>query len=338
MRFAFTEEQILFRDSVRGLLDKACAPSALRAAWESDDGAVPELWEKLAELGITAMSISEEAGGLGMGPLDWILVFEEAGRVGVPGPLAETVAVGAPLLEDLGSTSCNSILEEVAAGTTQLTVRLGSTEFVAHADSTKLALLQHGHSLYALPHNALDLVPQESVDGSRRLFRAIWNQHEEHLIAQGPKATEAMNRALDRGVLACSGQLLGLASRMLDMTVEYAKVREQFGKPIGTFQAIKHHLVDALVALEFARPIVYRAAWSLAEGTPDATTHASMAKLYASRAADIASRKALQVHGAIGYSFEYDLQLYMKRAWALQRAWGDNAWHRERIAAAVLDH
>ena len=256
----------------------------------------------------------------------------------MPGPLAETVAVGAPLLAELGSASTSSVLEAVIHGDTQLTVRLGSAEYVAHADSAQLALLQHGHSLYAVPQRALDLVPQPSVDGARRLFRAIWSQQDEHLVAQGPEATGAMHRALNRGTLACSAQLIGLASRMLDMTVEYAKVREQFGKPIGTFQAIKHHLVDALVALEFARPVVYRAAWSQATGSAEADTHTSMAKLYAAKAADVASRKALQVHGAIGYSFEYDLQLYMKRAWALQRAWGDNAWHRERIAGAVLDH
>ena len=338
MRFAFTEEQLLFRDSVRGLFETACPPTALRACWSNTDGTVPELWAKLAELGVTAMTVSEESGGLGMTPADWVLVFEEAGRVGLPGPLVETIAVGAPLLDELGSTSMGSVLESVVSGTTQLTARLGNTEFVPYGDSSHLSLLQHGHSLYALSPDAMELQPQQSVDGSRRLFRAVWNQKEEHLVAQGPEATEAMNRAYNRGVLACSAQLLGLAERMLNMAVEYAKVREQFGKPIGTFQAIKHHLVDALLKLEFARPVVYRAAWSLANNTDDAATHISMAQIYASEAADIASRKALQVHGAIGYSFEYDLQLYMKRAWALQRTWGDNAWHRARVAGAILDH
>ena len=114
-------------------------------------------------------------------------------------------------------------------------------------------------------------------------------------------------------------------------------MREQFGKPIGTFQAVKHHMVDALLKLEFAKPVVYRAAWSMVHDPAQADTHVSMAKIYASEAADIAAKKSLQVHGAIGYSYEYDLHLWMKRAWALRRTWGTDAWHRERVAKAVLD-
>src|SRR5439155_24977645 len=108
-------------------------------------------------------------------------------------------------------------------------------------------------------------------------------------------------------------------------------VREQFGRPVGSFQAVKHHLADVLVQLELARPVVYRAAWSLAHRLPERSTHVSMAKACASDAAGEAARAALQCHGAIGYSFEHDLHLWMKRAWALARTWGDAAWHRARI-------
>ena len=140
----------------------------------------------------------------------------------------------------------------------------------------------------------------------------------------------------DRGAYATAAQLLGLADRMIELTVDYAKERKQFGVPIGSFQAVKHHLANARLALEFARPLVYRAAYSVAHDDPDRSVHVSMAKAQASDAAMLASRVALQCHGAIGYTTEYDLHLYMKRAWALARAWGDASWHRRRIEQAIL--
>ncbi|MCA9565875.1 MAG: hypothetical protein KC561_20400, partial [Myxococcales bacterium] len=143
--------------------------------------------------------------------------------------------------------------------------------------------------------------------------------------------------AFDRGALGTAAELLGLAQWMLDTTVEYAKVRTQFGRAIGSFQAVKHHLADALLKLEFAKPMVYRAAYALAGNESDASLHISGAKAYASEAASFVARKALQVHGAIGYSDEYDLHMWMKRTWALAASWGDAAWHRERVAEYVLD-
>ena len=157
----------------------------------------------------------------------------------------------------------------------------------------------------------------ESVDGSRRLARLTEMQ-------QGrPLDRVELSQAFWRGTLGYSAQLLGLARRMLDMTVEYVSERKQFGAPIGSFQAIKHHLADVRIAVEFAAPLVYRAAYSLAEGDPDAMLHGSMAKAQSADAAELAARAALQCHGAIGYSYEYDLHLWMKRAWALSRTWGD---------------
>jgi hypothetical protein len=146
----------------------------------------------------------------------------------------------------------------------------------------------------------------------------------------------AFRRAFDRGALGTAAQLIGLTRRMLDMTVAYVSDRNQFGVPVGSFQAVKHHLADARIALEFARPLVYRAAWSMSEGDPDASVHVSMAKAAAGNAASVAAAKALQCHGAIGYSYEYDLHLFMKRAWALAAAWGDTPLHRARVGRAIL--
>jgi alkylation response protein AidB-like acyl-CoA dehydrogenase len=146
---------------------------------------------------------------------------------------------------------------------------------------------------------------------------------------------DAIALARDRGAWGTAALLVGLGQRMLDMTVAHVREREQFGVPVGSFQAVKHHLADALKELAFARPAVQRAAHSLATGAPDQARDVSMAKAMASDAARFAGRQALQCHGAIGYTVEHDLHLYLKRTWALAAAWGDPAWHRDRVGAAI---
>jgi alkylation response protein AidB-like acyl-CoA dehydrogenase len=136
--------------------------------------------------------------------------------------------------------------------------------------------------------------------------------------------------------MATGAVLLGVADRLVTMTAGYALERSQFGHPIGSFQAVKHHLANALVRLEFARPAVYQAAWSLDNGDPDADRHCSMAKALASDAATGAARTALQVHGAIGYTWEHDVHLWMKRAWSLAAAWGDAGFHRALVLESLL--
>lgn len=138
-----------------------------------------------------------------------------------------------------------------------------------------------------------------------------------------------------RATLGTAAQLIGLGRRMLDMSVAYVGERHQFGVPVGSFQAVKHHLADARLVLEFAAPAVWRAAWSLSTGAPSAQRDVSMAKAMAGDAAHLVGRKALQCHGGIGYTVEYDLHLYLKRAWALERLWGDAATHRARVAASI---
>ena len=167
----------------------------------------------------------------------------------------------------------------------------------------------------------------DAIDGGRRLF-----------TVDGPVEPFDYDEALafDRGALAAAAYLVGLSERMIDVAAEYARQREQYGRPIGVNQAVKHLLADALLKVEFAKPAVYRAAWSVAEGEPTRARDVSMAKAFASDAAYRASRSAMQVHGAIGYTWEADLQLWMKKAWALQRAWGDATFHRRRVAEAVL--
>jgi alkylation response protein AidB-like acyl-CoA dehydrogenase len=155
---------------------------------------------------------------------------------------------------------------------------------------------------------------------------------EAEVLAEGPAVVTA---ALDRAALGAAAQLVGLAQAMLDLAVAHVRERHQFGVPVGSFQAVKHQLADCLTELAFARPAVYRAAWSVAHDLPGRSEDVSTAKALASDAAALVARRALQCHGAIGYTVEHDLHLYLKRAWALQRAYGDPAWHRRRLARAL---
>ena len=162
-----------------------------------------------------------------------------------------------------------------------------------------------------------------------------WPLESDTLLAYGVAAEAAVALLADRAAAGTAALLIGLAERMLAMAAAYAKERHQFGKPIGSFQAVKHLLANARVALEFARPATYRAAWSLATAQPTLSHDASMAKAMASDAADLAARVALQVHGAIGYTWECDLHFFLKQTWALSRAWGDAATHRRLVLAQL---
>ncbi len=218
-----------------------------------------------------------------------------------------------------------------------IAVGLAHAPYVSLAGSADLFILQRGDELHAVEARDVSLTAQPSVDGSRRLASVAWSPGPATCIASGEAARRAAARAFDRGALATSAVLVGLARQLLDLTVEYAKVRHQFGKPIGSFQAVKHHLANALVAVEMARPMVLHAAYALTSGDPEAPVHVSMAKARASDAALVTARAALQCHGAIGYAVEHDLHLWMKRAWALASEWGDAAWHRARVGAVILD-
>ncbi len=338
MRFAFTDDQRGFRDSLRDMLAKECPPKAVRAAWLSDDGRVPGLWPKLGEMGLLGVLAPAEHGGLGLGEVDLVLPLEEAGRAALPGPLIEHAAVAVPLLDAFSpSVASARWLAAAAGGEISLTAAVDGDPLVANADSADVLLLRRGDALHALARDRVELTRQTSVDGARRLFTVEWEGSAETELARGDAAREALARAFDRGAFAASAVLLGLSAAALELTVGYVTVREQFGKPIGSFQAIKHQLANALTALEMARPLVHRAAWSLASGDADASLHASIAKARASTASHAVARAALQCHGAIGYSTEYDLHLWMKRIWALGSAWGDPGFHRRRIAARVID-
>jgi alkylation response protein AidB-like acyl-CoA dehydrogenase len=351
MRFAFTDDQLLFRDTVRDLLAKECQPEQVRYAWVDDDGRLVEVWDALAEMGVLGIQVPEAQGGLGLGELDLVLLLEETGRVAFPDPIVETASVAAPLLADVladvgpeaqvGGASIADWLSRLAGGEAVVAISLeesppAHSALVSHGGDADLVLARRGERLVVVAGDRVEAVPQASVDGARTLAAVSWTTGDEVVLADGDVAQVLMARALDRAALGTAAQLLGLAQQLLDLTVGYVKERHQFGVPIGSFQAVKHHLADALLALEFARPVVYGAAWSLATAQPDASLAASHAKAAASDAARLVGRHALQCHGAIGYTIEYDLHLYLKRVWALSEAFGSAAAHRAKVADSLL--
>ncbi|MSO86842.1 MAG: acyl-CoA dehydrogenase [Acidimicrobiia bacterium] len=316
MRFAWSQDQQAFSDAVRELLAKEATPLVVRAAWDAPPGHLDRgVWDSLDAMGVLAVLVPEVGGGLGLDETFLVPILEEAGRVALPHPIVETAMVAAPLL---------------GAGIGMIASDLGGPLVPCAADADRI-LLHQGDTLAVADGDAVELTAATTVDGARRAA-TLSTPRQSEVLTEDP-AVIAL--ALDRGALGTAAMLVGLGQAMLDLTVDYVSQRQQFGVPIGSFQAVKHHLTNAALALEFARPAVARAAWSLAQVAPTRSRDVSMAKAMASDAAELVGRQALQCHGAIGYTVEADLHLYLKRTWALARAWGDTAHHTDRVADAL---
>jgi alkylation response protein AidB-like acyl-CoA dehydrogenase len=347
VHFAFTAQQLEFRDAVRQVLAKECTTDDVRRAYDTplERTSRSTRWATMAELGVTGLTVPEDQGGLGLGLVDLVPLVEEAGRFALPEPLTTTTGIAAPLVADLAGAGslATELLVGIAAG--RRTVAVADARWpgtpVAGADGADALLLVHdgadGPELHALDRSTTTVTAVPSLDPTRRLGRPEWRPSAATVLAAGEAARAALTTTADRAAVVTGAELLGLADTMIELTAAYAKDRQQFGKPIGSFQAVKHLLADARVLLEFARPVVYGAAWALDVGAPDASRSASAAKAYASDAASEAARVALQVHGAIGYTWECDLHLFLKRAWALAEAWGSAADHRARLLDSLLD-
>ncbi|MDP9325034.1 MAG: acyl-CoA/acyl-ACP dehydrogenase [Candidatus Dormibacteraeota bacterium] len=328
MDFDFSEEQYMLRDTVRDLLAKECTPAEVRRIWDDEKGRSPERWAKLGELGVLGLNIPEDAGGAGMDELDMVLVLEEAGRAILPEPLLEHAAVGAPLLARAGTDAQKSEwLPKLATGEAIVTVGVAGQPYVQDANADLVILEQDGE-LHAATQDRLTLTPMASVDGARRLSKVTAELDEATLM--GPVGVHAA-WAFDHGAAATAAELLGIGEAMLDMTIAYAKEREQFGHKIGSFQAVQHKLAETYLLVETTKAAVYYAAYALAKDLPDAPIHVSVAKAYASDAERRANYESLQIHGGIGFTWEHDLHLWLKRGRALEAQYGDADWHRRRI-------
>jgi alkylation response protein AidB-like acyl-CoA dehydrogenase len=324
MRFALSPEQRDFADSLRKMSDAAGTPGIIRAWGEGGHQGGRALIRQLAEAGALGLAIDEAHDGMGAETIDSVVAFTEFGRAAVPGPLVETAAAIPALLQALpDSAPAERWLGGFAEGRTLGTLALSADLPAVDADTAEVVLLLDGDRLYTAHHTA----SIRSVDRARRLFPVSPDE----LVAEGDSVREAAAAAFDAGALATAAVLLGAGRALLDTSVAYVKQRHQFGKPIGQYQAIKHHLANALIGLEMAQPLLYNAALT------STSRDVSAAKLACAEAAYRTARIALQVHGAIGYTAEYDLSLWITKVTALQSAWGTSDFHRARIAAALRE-
>jgi alkylation response protein AidB-like acyl-CoA dehydrogenase len=318
MRFDVDAQQRDFAASIDAALSSADVPGAVRAWAAGDTAPGRKVWATLTDLGITALAVPEKFDGLDAHPVDLVVALDRLGRWGVPGPITESIAVAPILLAD--DDRCAAL----ASGELIATVALPpQVPRATDADTAGLTMLA---DLAGTVSEAAAGEQHESVDPSRRLFE----------VSAGDSTWNAdVARAYEFGALATAAQLVGAGQALLDAAVDYAKQRAQFGRIIGSYQAIKHKLADVHIALELARPLVYGAALSLADSSPDTARDVSAAKASASDAALLAARAALQTHGAIGFTAEHDLSLLLLRVQALRPAWGDPASHRRRVLEAL---
>jgi alkylation response protein AidB-like acyl-CoA dehydrogenase len=317
VRFALDDQQRDFAASIDAALSAAAVPAAVRAWADGDTAPGRKVWAQLSDLGVTALLVAEEFDGIGAHPVDLAVAAERLGRWCVPGPVTESVAV-APVL--LAGDERSAAL---AAGELIATAALPPVmPRAVDADSAGLVLLAEDGAV----RDAVAGTRHASVDPARRLF---------DVTATGAPRAADVQRAFEFGALATAAQLVGAGQAMLDQACDYATQRHQFGRPIGSYQAIKHTLADVHIAVELARPLVYGAALALADDSADTARDVSAAKAAASDAALLAARSALQVHGAIGFTHEHDLSLWLLRVQALRSAYGDPAWHRARVLEAV---
>lgn len=335
MKFSFSSDQLAFAETFAELLAKKCPPELVRTVWQSEAGYSEELWQAMAELGVLALTVPEGFGGLGMDEIDLVKLLEEAGRAAAPVPILEHVAVGVPALAEAAETEFVERWLALAATGEVLVTAAVDASLVNYAAQADLAILSHQGQLFAVERQAYRAEELGSVDGSRRLAEVEWSFDEATLL---PGASAGL--AFERGALATAAQCLGVAALLLDTTVAYVQEREQFGKPVGSYQAVKHHLADVAKDVGFARPSVYAAAWAVSQGASELSEQerqkfVSAAKSLAADAANLAARRCLQCHGAIGYTYESNLHLWLKRAWSLSAAWGDALWHRRRLAGLL---
>jgi alkylation response protein AidB-like acyl-CoA dehydrogenase len=319
MRFLLDTEQAEFGRTLDRLLGSADTPDVIRAWSSGDHGPGRALWSRLGGTGVFALGVPEAFDGVGFLPVELALSYVELGRHGVPGPVVETAAV-ARLLDCLPDVA-KEWLPQIASGDAVVSLGVDSS-YVLDADSADAVFVVSGDELRLASGGHGPLLP--SADPARRLYAPAKGGT---LLARGPDVRDAAARAVDLASFLTAAQSLGVGLSLLHRTVEYVTQRTQFGVPVGSFQAVKHRLADALTGLEFARPLVFGAALSMAPGDIAA------AKVTAGEASYAAARAALQLHGAIGYTQELDLSLWLRKARPLRDAWGTPAACRARVLA-----
>jgi hypothetical protein len=334
MYFTLSAEQRQFSANLHRLLAASDVLQSARRWAAGDREPALTIWRSLAGAGVTGLVIPHEFGGLAAQPTDLLVACEELGHHGLPGPVAESLGAVPQLLAAIATTTgsaagrLGSWLSALASGDLIATVAAPPLlPFAASADVADLILLAEPGVLRLADLGAI----HHSVFAARTLAEVT----EAEVIAEGPGVTTGLRSALELGTIACAAQLLGATRALLESTARHAQHRVQFGRPIGSFQAVKHQLADVLIQLELARPLLFAAAISLADESADAPRDVSAAKVACARAADRAARTALQLHGAIGYTAEHDVSHLLTLIRALGPAWGSQATHKARVLGAL---
>jgi alkylation response protein AidB-like acyl-CoA dehydrogenase len=334
MHFDFTQDAKDLAAGAREYLAGESTAAHVRAVWDADGARDPKRWRQLAETGFVGVAIPEAHGGLGMGDVELALLLEEAGRANLPEPLLETAAVAAPTIAAHGTPEQQQEwLPRIAAGDAIVAVRLGTEPVAVDADVAAALLVEVDGALHLVPAGAFGSQRVTSLDRARRVFTVTAETGPATLLTDDPAAVA---RTFDRAATATAGWLNGIGQQLLQMSVAYVREREQFGRPVGSFQAVKHLLAETVLEVESSRAATWYAAYAVQHDLPDRVEAVSVAKSFAADAERLANTNALQAHGGIGFTWEHDLHLWLKRGKALEGAYGTAAWHRERIADLIL--
>ncbi len=365
MNFAFSEEQEELRRSVRRFLEDKSPSTEVRRLMETTEGFDPAVWSQMAEqLGLQGLAVPEEYGGSGFTYVELVVVLEEMGRALLCAPYFATVALAANALLTSGDDSAKKeLLAGIASGETMATLAItedngrwdldgiqleakngalnGHKMFVIDGHTANLIIVaarsDKGVSLYAVEGDAAGLTrtPLQTMDQTRKQARLEFANTPARLIGEEGGAEAGLTKTLDLAAVALAAEQVGGAQMCLDMAVEYAKVRVQFGRPIGSFQAIKHKCADMLLEVESAKSAAYYAGWAAAEDNDELPVVASLAKAYCSDAYFHAAAENIQIHGGIGFTWEHDAHLYFKRAKSSELLLGDPTYHRELLAQRI---
>ncbi|MEO8380268.1 MAG: acyl-CoA dehydrogenase family protein [Acidobacteriota bacterium] len=335
MDFDLSKPQKLLKQSARDFLARECKAERVRAIMATETADDPALWSAVAEQGWPGLIIPETYGGLGLSVVELAAVAEEMGRACMPGPLLSTIFASAVVLRAGTEEQKRRWLEPIAAGEMRATVALGN-DFVFDAAAADVILTVNGAGVEALDKSALTLTRTPSMDETRKVYSLARGEASARPVHPDP-ALEGREHLTAIPTVALCAEMVGGMQWVLDASVEYAKTRQQFGRPIGSFQAVQHLCADMLLLTESSRSATYYAAWALANDDPSAPLAVSMAKAYTSDASREVGNKGIQVHGGIGFTWEHDLQLYYKRSKASETLFGDATFHRERIASLVID-
>ncbi len=362
MELDFTGEQEDLREAIRAVLGKEAPITLARRVIET--GARPtELWATFVELGWPALTVPEAEGGVGLGAVEAAILAEELGRTVTPGPLLPTVTQFVPAVRECGTAAqqarwLGAVADGTCSGTLAVAeatgsfdpaectasmqidgdrVRLsGSKRFVIEGDAVDEVVVVVHDGAVVVPAAAIAWEPVRAIDGSRRVAHVPLDGVEVSADrVLGGASEAALRRAIEESTVALALEMVGTAQSVFDVSLEYAKQRRQFGVPIGSFQAIKHKFADMLIALERARATGYFAALTIAEDDPRRARAVSVAKAAAGDCQRLVGKEGIQIHGGIGYTWEHDMQVYVKRMKSGEALFGTSTWHRARIADAL---